>query len=246
MVTPDVLGGGGGDTNAICNRAVAPRLAHAVAVHVAHAHVGHHLRWRHSDDLGVFERVHTHAGQPVIQPHGVCAGGEGLCKGVFAFVGGHQLGEAGCIHRAFVGELFGQGDGLAVLVQVHQYGHVFLRASGAHVHAVNQAVQSVGKVEFTIDQLVTHTSPARFFRRDDLHAILFVDTQHRGHHHTRAIGEGNETNLDFFFFRLVRALRIHRSSQGGRDGECAYGGGLQYVAAAHGGLQKFRHDITPM
>jgi hypothetical protein len=35
VVLPDVLGGGGGDADAVHDGAVAPRLAHAEAIHVA-------------------------------------------------------------------------------------------------------------------------------------------------------------------------------------------------------------------
>jgi hypothetical protein len=57
MVLPDVLRGGRGDADAVDDGAVVPGLADAEAVHVAHAHVGHHLRRRHGDDLGVLHRV---------------------------------------------------------------------------------------------------------------------------------------------------------------------------------------------
>jgi hypothetical protein len=94
VVFPDVLRGDSGDADAVDDRAMAPGLADAVAVHIAHPHVGHHLRWRHGDDLGFFQRVDAGRGQPVVEPHGVGASREGLREGVLALVGLHQLGEA--------------------------------------------------------------------------------------------------------------------------------------------------------
>ena len=46
------------------------------------------------------------------------------------------------------------------------------------MHAVNQTIQNVRKVKFSIDQLVTHTGPTGFFGGDDLDAVFFVDAQH--------------------------------------------------------------------
>jgi hypothetical protein len=46
-------------------------------------------------------------GQPVVQPHGVGAGGEGLGEGVFALVL-PSAWPAARVHRALVGQLLGQ------------------------------------------------------------------------------------------------------------------------------------------
>ena len=62
VVGPNVLRGGGGDADTVSNRAVSPRLADAVTVHIAYAHIRHHLGWWHGDDFGVFQGVDAHAG----------------------------------------------------------------------------------------------------------------------------------------------------------------------------------------
>ena len=203
MIAPDVLRGDGRDAHAIHDRAVAPGLAHAVTVHAADAHVGHHLRRRHGDDLGVLERVDAGARQPVVQPHRVRARGEGLRKGVVALFTGHQLGQTARIHRALVGEFFRQCDGLSVAVQRHQRGHVFLRTAHAQMQAVDQAIEDMRHIEIAVHQLVAHAGPTGFLRRDDLDAIFLIEAQHRSHHHAGAIGERNEADLDFLFLRRV-------------------------------------------
>ena len=93
VVLPDVLRRDRGEADAVGDRAVAPRLADAVAVHVADAHVGDHLRRRHGDDLGVLERIDAVGRQPVVDPHRVRAGRERLRERVFALLLRHQLGE---------------------------------------------------------------------------------------------------------------------------------------------------------
>src|SRR5512139_1650752 len=142
VVLPDVLCGGRGEADLVGDGAIAPGFAHAEAVHVTDAHVGHHLRRRHGDVLDVLERVNAVTGQPVIQPHGMGASGEGLGKGVVALAAVHHLLQGFTGGGALVLDLVGQGDGLAVVVQRHQYGHVFLRTADAEMYAIDQAVQN--------------------------------------------------------------------------------------------------------
>ncbi len=184
-----------------------PGLAHAKAVHVAHAHIGHHLRRRYGDDLGILERVDAVGRQPVVQPHGVCARGEGLGKGVFALFAGHQLGQARAIDGTLVGQFLRQRYGLAVVVERHQHGHVLPGAAHAQVHAVDQAVQHVGKVQLAIDQLVAHAGPAGFLGGNDLDAVLLIDPQHRGHDHAGAVGQRDEADAHLFFLGRIGAGR---------------------------------------
>src|SRR3546814_5996842 len=85
VVHPDVLRGGGAETQSVDDGARIPWLSHTVAVNIAYAHIGHHLRWRDRDVAGL-AGVYAMAGQPVVKPHGMCARGEGVCEGVLAWV----------------------------------------------------------------------------------------------------------------------------------------------------------------
>ena len=156
-------------------------------------------------NLGVLQRVDAMRGQPVVQPHRMGAGGEGLGEGVVALLLGHQLGQAGTVHRALVGQLLRQRDGLAVVVQVHQDGHVLLRPGHAHLHAVDQAPQHMGHVQFAVDELVSHPSPAGLLGRDDLHAVLLVEAQRCRHHHAGAVGQRDEANAHLLLLGRIRA-----------------------------------------
>jgi len=133
------------------------------------------------------------------------AGGERLCEGVLALVGAHQLRQRSAIDCALVGQFLRQRDRLAVVIEVHQYGHVLLRTASAQVHAVHQPIQYMGRVEFTVHQLVAHGGPGSLLAQDDLDAVFLVEAQHRSHHDRGAIGQWNEADFDFFFLRLVGA-----------------------------------------
>jgi hypothetical protein len=157
------------------------------------------------------------------------AGREGLRKRVFARLGFHEFGQRGAIDGALVRQLLGQRDGLAVMVQVHQHGHVLLRPAGAQVHAIHQAIQHVRGIEFAIDQLIAHAGPGCFLAGHDLDAIFLVKAQHRRHDDRRAIGQWNKADFDFFFFRLVRAGSPHALR--GQSGDGSGGAGLQQGTA---------------
>jgi hypothetical protein len=114
-----------------------------------------------------------------------------------------QSGERRAIGRALVLQLIGKRDSLTVVVQRHQHVHVLLRSGEPELHAVNQAVEHMRRVEFAIHQLVAHRRPRRFLGRDDLDAVLLVEFLHRRHHHRRAVGERNEADPHFLFLRRI-------------------------------------------
>ncbi|MCY1433447.1 hypothetical protein D9M71_494750 [compost metagenome] len=81
VVRPDRLAGGQGEALAPGQRIGSPGFAHAKAVDAPGLDVRGHLRRRHHHAVDIAQRVDALAGQPVIQPHGVGAGGEGLGEG---------------------------------------------------------------------------------------------------------------------------------------------------------------------
>ncbi len=244
MVLPDVLRGDARHADAVGDRPVAPGLAHTVAVHVAHPHVGHHLgRW-HCDDLHVLHRVDAVGGEPVVQPHRVGAGGKGLGEGVLAFFDLHQPGQRRAVDPALVRHLLRQRDRLPVVVQVHEDGHVLLRPAYPQVHAVDEAPQYMGHVQLAVDELVAHAGPAGFLGGNDLDAVLLVDAEHRSHHHAGAVGQGNEADLDFLLLGRVGALGPDGRAQGGRHPDRADGRSLQDGAAGEPGSQKVGHHVS--
>jgi hypothetical protein len=67
--------------------------------------------------------------------------------------------ELGTVDGALVLQLVRQRDRLPVVIEIHQYGHVFLRPADAHLHAIDQPVQHVRGIELAIDELVAHGGP---------------------------------------------------------------------------------------
>ncbi|MNI35960.1 hypothetical protein D3C73_899980 [compost metagenome] len=54
----------------------------------------------------------------------------------------------------------GQVDALAVLVQAHEHRHVGGRhAADTQVHRIDQAIQTVGGIQFAADQFVPQVGP---------------------------------------------------------------------------------------
>ena len=97
-----------------------------------------------------------------------------------------------------------QGNRLAVMMEIHQHGHVMLLAADAHLHAKYQAVQHMGHVKFAIAQLVAHAGPRRLAAQFDLDAVLFIEAQNRRHDQRGAIGQRQITDPDQLFFRPGR------------------------------------------
>lgn len=119
-----------------------------------------HLCRGHHHAVDVAQWVDALAGQPVIQPHSVGAGGEclGECKARAMLV--HQSRQCFRVGHAFALQGRGQVDRLGVLVQPHEHRHITGRyAANAKMHGVDQAIQAVRGVQFAADQLVAQPRP---------------------------------------------------------------------------------------
>ncbi|MNF57734.1 hypothetical protein D3C84_392710 [compost metagenome] len=182
VVGPEFLGGKGGEADVVGYRPGSPGLADTEPVHVAHTHICDHLwRWHH-DGFHVGQRVNAEAGEPVIEPHGMGAGGECLGEGQW----GAALPDLGCqlfaIGHARLLQLFGEGDRLTVLVEPHEHGHIFLRPADAQLHAIDQTVEHMGGIQFTVEQFVAHAGPGCLFARCDGETVFFAETLGCRHH----------------------------------------------------------------
>ena len=69
------------------------QTAGAEAIDTPGLEVSDHLRWRHDHAVDVFQWMDALAGQPVIEPHGMGAGGEGLGEGQFCTALAHALAQ---------------------------------------------------------------------------------------------------------------------------------------------------------
>ncbi len=78
------------------------------------------------------------------------------------------------------------------------------------LHAVDQAIEHVGGVEFAVDELVAHAGPVGFLARRDLDAVLLVQAQRGRHDHRGAVRQRDEADADVGFFRGVGAVPPRR------------------------------------
>ncbi|MNL00726.1 hypothetical protein D3C87_1211670 [compost metagenome] len=155
MIGPDSLSGGQGKTEILLHRAGGPRFANTEAVDAPRLQVRDHLRRRYHHTVDIQQRMNALAGEPVIQPHRVGAGRESLGERQFWATLVHVPVKCFRTGHAKALQAMGEIDALAVLVQPHQHRHVGRgHAADAQVHGVDQAVQAVGGIEFTVDQFV--------------------------------------------------------------------------------------------
>jgi hypothetical protein len=98
----------------------------------------------------------------------------------------------------------------------------FLRAADAQLQAVHQAVEHMGASSSPLDQLVAHAGPAGFLAGNDLDAVLLVEALFGGDSDTGAVGQRDETDLHFGFFRRIGSsgpgAAAHAGSQQAHDG----------------------------
>ncbi len=146
------------------------------------------------------------AGQPVVKPHGMGAGGEGLSEGQSRSVLVHMLvqcftaGHAGALQRVR------QVDALAVLVQPHEHRHVGCRgATEAELHAVDQTVQAVGGVQLAAEQAVAQAGPGGLALQFEAQPIFFGKALGGRDYHRGGIAQGHETDVQHALFRCIAA-----------------------------------------
>jgi hypothetical protein len=113
VIGPDRLAGRQGEALAFGHGVGRPRLADAEAVDAPGLQVRDHLRRRHHHAVDVLQRMDALAGQPVIQPHGVGAGGEGLGEGQFCAMLVRRRASASGLVTPLRCKAVGQVDALA-------------------------------------------------------------------------------------------------------------------------------------
>ena len=135
-----------------------PRLADTEAVELLVGERGDHLRRRNHDALDIAQRIDALRRKPVVQPHRVRAGRESLREDRLAAERRQRFGQAAVLGKRS-GEPVRERDGLTVAVEHHQHGHVRLRTAEAELHAIDEPVERVRRVEIAREQLVAHGGP---------------------------------------------------------------------------------------
>ncbi|MNH01414.1 hypothetical protein D3C79_606340 [compost metagenome] len=207
VIRPDRLAGGQGEALAFGHRVGGPGLTNAEAVNAPGLEVCSHLRRWHHDAIDVAQRVDALAGQPVIQPHGVGAGGEGLGERQACAMLVHQARQCLRVGHALALQGRGQVDSLGVLVQAHEHCHVAGGyAANAQVHGVDQAIQAMRGVQLAADQLVAQPGPRALALEVEGKAVLLGEALGGGDYHRGAVGQGHVADVQAGLFRRVAAV----------------------------------------
>ena len=217
MIRPDVLAGGGGKTDAVVDGAGIPGLTHAESHHVANTHVHHHLRRRYHYRSHIGKRVNAAARQPVIKPHGVSAGREGVGEGIGArLTVSDKRFQATKIGDALFLQIRRQGDPLAIAVQGHEVGHRLRFTGNTQLQPIQQTIENMSGIQFAVNQLVAYCRPAGLFARHQRNAVLFIEPFQGGYRQRRAVGQRDKPHLDRCEFRLIRTRRPNRWHHAGQ------------------------------
>ena len=209
VVRPDGLAGDKSATHLLIHGLSAPGFADAETIDAHGFKVGEHLRWRYDDAVHVAQWVNALAGQPVIQPHGVGAGGEGLGEGQFCARLVRALRQ--CAASAHTGGLQGgrQVDALAILVQAHQHGHIGGWCTAkTQLHAIDQAVEAMRCIEFAAQQFVAQRGPGSLALEVEGQPMLLGEALGGGDDDRCGVCEGHKADVQHRFFRWVAAADL--------------------------------------
>ena len=215
MVLPDLLRRHGGETDAVLDGAVVPRLPDAEAVHLVHLHVRDHLRRRDGDQVDVAIGMDAARCEPVAQPHRVragrkrhrkgqrIAGGLGLFRQRLDLCGGARTDSL---------QLVVEGDRLPVAIeQPWDHHRLHRRTRQPHRRGERHAEEHVRGVVLTQRQLVADDGPRRFLRDGGVDAELLEVAELVRDHDRRAVGQRDDAEAKVRVAR-VRPRRRHRRS----------------------------------
>ena len=178
------------EADTVVDRALVERIGAEEAVDIVGAQVGHHLGRRHRADLDVGIGIEAGLGDVVTQ--------EIVVHGV---VERHRELEAFPLFGiVLVLVLGGERDRLAVdvLDRRHRIGDR-IRA-GAERDRKRHRRQHVGGVIFLGQRLVADYRPARGLDHFDVQSVLGIEAHRVRHDDGRGAGDGDEADLEIFFF----------------------------------------------
>ncbi|MNP19530.1 hypothetical protein D3C76_1120660 [compost metagenome] len=142
-------------------------------------------------------------GEPVVQPHGVGAGGKRLGEGQACTAMAHVLDQClGTGHaNAFQG--FGEVDRLAVLAQPHENGHLGAGAAYAQLDAVDLPVEGLRGVQLAGEQLVAQGGPGGLTLQVQGQAIGLGEALGGGDYQGSRVGQGHEAQVEHALLRCI-------------------------------------------
>ena len=106
-----------------------------------------------------------------------------------------------------IGETVRQRDRLAVAVEHHQHGHVGARAAQTQLHAVDEPVERVRRVEIARQKLVAHGRPRRLSLQFERQAMCVAEFEQLRGDERRGVGQRHEAEPQVGFFERPRLGR---------------------------------------
>ena len=103
-----------------------------------------------------------------------------------------------------VGETVRQRDCLAVAVEHHQHGHIGSRTAEAELHAVDEAVKRMSRIEIAGQQLVAHGGPRRLTAQLERQAMRVAEFEQLRGDERRGVGQRDETEPQMGFLERPR------------------------------------------
>ncbi|MNP21535.1 hypothetical protein D3C76_1141570 [compost metagenome] len=207
MVWPDRLAGRQGKPLVLGHGVCRPGFAHAETIDAAGLDMRGHLGGWHYHAVDIVQWMNTLARQPVIQPHGMSAGGECLGERQPCAMLVHTARQ--CLRAGHACALQGRGqvDGLGILIQAHEHRHVAAgHATDAQVHGVDKSIQAVCGIQFATHQLVAQTGPGPLALEVEGQAMLLGEALGGGDYHRGAVGQGHEADVQTGFLRRIAAV----------------------------------------
>ncbi|MCY1228189.1 hypothetical protein D9M72_404880 [compost metagenome] len=205
MIGPDHLASGQGKALALIDRQCPPGAARAEAVDSSCLEVGDHLRGRDYDGVHVPQWMDTLGRQPVVQPHGMGAGGEGLGEGQSRTAMVHMPGQRLGTGHANALEGFGEVDGLAVLAEPHEDRHFGAGATDTQFDAIHLSIERLRGIQLSGEQFVAQGGPGRLALQVQGQAVWLCKALGRGDYQRGRVGQGHEAQVEHALLRRVAA-----------------------------------------
>ncbi len=238
MIFPNFLAVDGGEADFVNDCFGIPWFTHAEAVHFSGLHVCHHLRRRDGDErdirasAGGIAGIDATGGEPVAQPHGVGAGREGHGEGhrvASRLFGINEWFEGLGIGGHFALQIVRKADALSISIDNPRRNHRHLGSSAqTHAGGDGHADEHVGGLNIAIGEGIADGRPAGTFGDGGIDAVFFEKSFFVSDYKRRAVGEGDDAEVDIRRFRgIAGGLRADpaRGQAAGEESECSGLGG---------------------
>ena len=234
MILPQRLRRGRRETDPLRDRFGIPGFADAIAVHLVHLHIRHHLGRRNGNEVDVaaaargIARMNAARREPVANPHGVRAGREGHGKRHrrARFLRRiHERLQLFRIRGDFAGERFLQSDRLTIPVEQERNDHWLLRRTAeAHRARNRHPQQHVRRLNVAGGERVADGGPTRAFGHGGIDAVLLKEALLMRDDDAGTVSQGDDAEFEVGGLRRIAGIDRADPAPGQTGGERGEGG----------------------